>query len=50
MTSVLQHALVTSMVPIWSLVEKHKRTGFDPANNVVSNQNKCAAANRAHTV
>lgn len=50
MTLVLQHALITSMVMISRVVEKHNTTGFDPANNVEGDQDKRAAGNRAHAV
>lgn len=48
MTLVLQHALITSTVRISRVVEKRETTGFDPANKVEGDQNKCAAGNLAH--
>lgn len=47
MTLVLQHALTTSTVRISRVAERHETTGFDPANKVEGDQNKCAAGNPA---
>lgn len=48
MTLVLQHALITSAAIISRVEEKHKTAGFDPANSVEGDQNRCAAGDPAH--
>lgn len=48
MTFVLRRALITSVVIISRVVQKHKTTSSDPANNLEGGQNEHAAADLAH--